>query len=57
MSSLTKRLCPCATDIDEGHGYGCEITGGWCAFLLPDSMACKAVYLDDDLEEIPEENQ
>lgn len=34
------RGCKCAYPTDEFHGWGCDITGGSCMFLYPDSKAC-----------------
>lgn len=36
--------CKDAYYTDEQHGYGCEITGGACMFLFPDSRACAERY-------------
>lgn len=36
--------CEAAYLTDEWHGYGCEITGGACMFLYPNSKACAAQY-------------
>ena len=36
--------CTAACDTDEFHGYGCEITGGACMFLYPDSQNCAEEY-------------
>lgn len=36
--------CRCAYITDEWHGYGCEITGGECVFLYPNSKACAELY-------------
>ena len=35
--------CACAHSTDEFHGWECEITGGACAFLVPDSKLCAAM--------------
>lgn len=48
--------CTAAYHTDEYHGYGCEISGGACMFLYPDSKACAKEYgegpdIEDDLEE------
>lgn len=32
--------CKCARPTDEYHGWECEITGGACEFLIPNSKAC-----------------
>ena len=36
--------CTAAYHTDEWHGYGCDITGGACMFLFPDSKACAREY-------------
>lgn len=36
--------CKCAKQTDEWHGWECEITGGECMFLRPDSKACAEIY-------------
>lgn len=36
--------CKAAYHTDEWHGYGCEITGGACMFLFPNSKACAEQY-------------
>ena len=36
--------CKCAKRTDEYHGWSCEVSGGACAFLMPDSEICAAVY-------------
>ncbi len=36
--------CKCAKRTDEFHGWACGVTGGECAFLMPDSKLCAAVY-------------
>lgn len=36
--------CKAAFHTDEWHGYGCDITGGPCMFLFPDSRACAELY-------------
>lgn len=36
--------CSCATITDQWHGYECEVTGGACAFLRPNSKACAEIY-------------
>lgn len=36
--------CKCAKRRGEFHGWVCSVTGGACAFLLPDSRLCAAVY-------------
>ncbi len=45
--------CKCAKQTDEFHGWACTITDGACAFLLPDSRLCAAVYGEGpDVEKI-----
>lgn len=36
--------CSCATITDQWHGYECEVTGGACVFLRPNSKACAEIY-------------
>lgn len=36
--------CKAAIATDEYHGWECEITGGACMFLHPDSKACAEKY-------------
>lgn len=36
--------CKAAYPTDEWHGYGCDISGGSCMFLYPDSKACAEKY-------------
>lgn len=36
--------CKCAIRTDEYHGWECDITGGSCMFLLPNSKACAEKY-------------
>lgn len=36
--------CKCAKITDEYHGYECEIMGGACMFLHPDSKRCAELY-------------
>ncbi len=46
--------CTAANHTDEYHGYECEITGGECMFLYPDSKRCAEKYgegPDADYEE------
>lgn len=32
--------CKAAIPTDEYHGWECEITGGACMFIFPNSKAC-----------------
>jgi hypothetical protein len=32
--------CKCAIKTDEWHGWECDITGGACMYLIPDSKQC-----------------
>ena len=32
--------CKCAVETDEYHGWECEVTGGACVYLFPNSKAC-----------------
>ena len=49
--------CKCAKSTDEYHGWECEITGGECMFLFPDSKACAREYGEGpDAEEYQEED-
>ena len=36
--------CSSSYITDEWHGYGCEITGGACAFVRPNSKACAEIF-------------
>ncbi|MGL6198717.1 MAG: hypothetical protein ACRC3H_07265 [Lachnospiraceae bacterium] len=36
--------CKAAYRTDEWHGYGCDVSGGSCMFLYPDSKACAEKY-------------
>ena len=36
--------CKAATPTDEYHGWECEITGGACMFLVPNSKLCAEMY-------------
>ena len=36
--------CKAARALDEYHGWECEITGGACMFLIPNSKACAEKY-------------
>ena len=44
--------CKCAKPSDEYHGWICEVSGGECVFLFPDSKQCA-----EDYGEGPEVNQ
>lgn len=36
--------CKCAKPTDEYHGWECEVTGGACEFLIPDSKSCAELF-------------
>ena len=36
--------CKCARRTDEFHGWACDVSGGECMFLFPDSKRCAEVY-------------
>jgi len=36
--------CKYSSSIHEFHGWGCSVTGGACAFVFPDSIACALEY-------------
>ena len=36
--------CSCATITDNWNGYECEVTGGACVFIRPNSKACAEIY-------------
>ena len=36
--------CKAARATDEYHGWECEITGGECMFMIPNSKACAERY-------------
>ena len=59
--------CSCAKRTDEYHGWECEVSGGACMFLFPDSKACAEKYgegpdayiednIDDPQEGLPEDD-
>lgn len=58
--------CSAAIRTDEYHGWECEVTGGACMFLLPDSKACANMFgegpdaddfdNEDDDHDIDEDN-
>lgn len=37
-------MCKAAIPTDEYHGWECEITGGACMFLVPNSKLCAEMY-------------
>lgn len=51
--------CKCATETDEYHGWECEVTGGACAFLTPNSKACASNFGEgpDANDEVEVENE
>jgi len=50
--------CKCAIQTDEYHGWECEVTGGACMFLFPDSKMCAEMFGEgpDANNEIEENN-
>ena len=54
---LPKLGCKCAHSTDEWHGWECEITGGACVFIYPNSEACAKEYGEgadaDKFDELP----
>lgn len=36
--------CTCAIKSDQYHGFECEIVGGGCMFMRPDSKLCAAMF-------------
>lgn len=36
--------CKAAYATDEWHGWGCEVTGGACVYLTPNSKRCAEEY-------------
>lgn len=46
--------CKCSKPTDEFHGWGCNITGGACMFLFPDSKRCAELYGEGPDAEAPE---
>ena len=48
--------CTAAKHTDEYHGYECEITGGACMFLYPDSKRCAENYGEGPDADYEEEN-
>ena len=47
--------CKCAIQTDEYYGWECEITGGACLFIVPDSKQCANKYgegPDAELDEL-----
>lgn len=48
--------CKCSIPTDQYHGYECAVTGGECAFIFPDSIACARRYQEGpDADKTPEE--
>ena len=48
--------CKCSIPTDQYHGYECSITGGECAFIFPDSVACAIQFQEGpDADKTPEE--
>lgn len=48
--------CKAARATDEYHGWECEITGGACMFLYPNSKACAEEFGEGpDAESFEEE--
>lgn len=48
--------CKAAIPTDEYHGWECEITGGACMFLCPNSKACAEQYGEGpDADEVYDE--
>jgi len=48
--------CKCAKATDEYHGWECEVSGGACMFLIPDSKACAKEY-GEGPDMIPDESE
>lgn len=46
--------CKCSKPTDEFHGWECDITGGACMFLFPDSKRCAELYGEGPDAEMPE---
>ena len=36
--------CACAKRTDQYHGWECEVTGGACAFYIPNSKSCAEMF-------------
>ena len=36
--------CKAAYRTDEWHGWGCEVSGGACVYLFPNSKQCAKDY-------------
>lgn len=36
--------CSCSYITDEWHGYGCDVSGGECMFIIPNSKVCAEIY-------------
>lgn len=36
--------CKCAHPTDAYHGWECDVSGGTCMFLIPNSRACAEIY-------------
>lgn len=50
--------CKAAKPTDEYHGWECEITGGACMFLFPNSALCATEYGEEpDAEEYDESDR
>lgn len=55
---MINMACKCVIPTDQWHGWECDITGGECMYLFPDSKQCaedfnegpdahfKEVYID-----------
>lgn len=54
--------CSCAIKTDEYHGWECQVSGGACMFLNPNSKRCAEEYEEgpdahfDDEEDILEDD-
>lgn len=48
--------CKCSIPTDQYHGYECAVTGGECAFIFPDSVACAIQFQEGpDADKTPQE--
>jgi hypothetical protein len=50
--------CKAAKPCDQYHGWECEVSGGECMFLFPDSEACARRYGEGpDADKIPQDTE
>lgn len=49
--------CKCAIETDQWHGWECDITGGACMYLSPDSKQCAIDFNEGPDAVFPDEVQ